>query len=566
MGVMPVGRLLLSMSVPMVVSMLVQALYNIVDSMFVARLSEEALTAVSMAFPAQMLIVSVCGGTGVGMNALLSKSLGERNFAAANRTADNGLFLAVLTYGAFLLLGIFFVRPFFDFQTDIAEIAGDGIAYLRIVYLFSFGAVFQMAFERLLQATGKAHLSMAVQLIGAVTNLALDPIMIFGLLGFPRLGVAGAAIATVIGQMVAAAAGFYFNVKHNREISLSLSPRVFRPSLVVIGKIYAVGVPSILMASIGSVMTFGLNKILLGFTPTATAVVGVYFKLQSFVFMPVFGLNNGMVPIIAYNFGARRPERMKHTIQLAMIYATTIMLAGFAVFQLFTPQLFAIFNASASMLSIGVPALRKISLSFIFAGFCICSLSVCQALGHGLMSLVVSVVRQLVVLLPTAYVLSRLGGLDAIWWAFIVGELVSVVLCVLFLRRIYRDEIRPLAETAVTTDEGHWILCYDGLNAYEKEVPDMSEMKFIHERNRVYANNERGEMIAEVTFPDLPDGTVVIDHTFVDPLLRGHGAAASLMEEAYAEIKSQGRKTSATCPYAVAWFKKHPEKGDILLP
>ena len=453
MGVMPVGRLLLSMSVPMVVSMLVQALYNIVDSMFVAQLSEEALTAVSMAFPAQMLIVSVCGGTGVGMNALLSKSLGERNFAAANRTADNGLFLAALTYAAFLLLGIFIVRPFFDFQTDIADIAGDGIAYLRIVYLFSFGAVFQMTFERLLQATGRAHLSMAVQLIGAVTNLVLDPIMIFGLLGFPRLGVAGAAIATVIGQMVAAAAGFYFNVRHNREISLSLSPRVFRPSLAVIGKIYSVGVPSILMASIGSVMTFGLNKILLGFTPTATAVVGVYFKLQSFVFLPVFGLNNGMVPIIAYNFGARRPERMRRTVQFAIIYATVIMLAGFAVFQLFTPQLFAIFNASESMLSIGVPALRKISPSFIFAGFCICSLSVCQALGHGLMSLTVSVVRQLVVLLPTAYVLSRLGGLDAIWWAFIVGELVSVVLCVLFLRKIYRDEIRPLDGVGVSVGE-----------------------------------------------------------------------------------------------------------------
>ena len=447
MGVMPVGRLLLTMSVPMVVSMLVQALYNIVDSMFVAQLSEEALTAVSMAFPAQMLIVSVSGGTGVGMNALLSKSLGERNWSTANQTADNGLFLAVLTYVFFLLAGLFFVGPFFDFQTDIAEIADGGVTYLRIVYLFACGAVFQMLFERLLQATGKTHLSMAVQLIGAGVNLVLDPIMIFGLLGFPRLGIAGAAIATVIGQTVAACAGLYFNVKHNREISLSLSPRVFRPNSGIIGKIYAVGLPSILMASIGSVMTFGLNKILLGFTPTATAVVGVYFKLQSFVFLLVFGLNNGMVPIISYNFGARRPERMKRTIQFAMMYATGIMLAGFAVFQIFTPQLFALFNASESMLTIGVPALRKISISFIFAGFCICTLSVCQALGHGLMSLLVSVVRQLVVLLPVAYLLSRLGGLDAVWWAFIVGEVVSLALCAYFLQRIYREDIRPLLES-----------------------------------------------------------------------------------------------------------------------
>lgn len=446
MGVMPVNRLLVSMSLPIIVSMLVQALYNIVDSVFVARIGEDALTAVSLAFPAQMLMISVCSGTGVGMSAFLSKCLGEKNFRLANRTARNGIFLAVVSAACFALFGVFFVTRFFSYQTNDAGIAASGIVYLRICCILSFGVALEIVSERLLQATGKTMLSMVVQLSGACINLVLDPILIFGLLGFPRMGVAGAALATVIGQIVGAALGIYLNLKKNNELSFRW--RAFRPERAIIAKIYAVGVPSILMASIGSVMVFGLNKILIQFTPTATAVCGIYFKLQSFVFMPVFGLNNGMVPILSYNFGARKPERMKRTIQLSVWYATAVMVIGFAAFQLLTPQMFALFNASGHMLEIGVPALRKISTSFLFAGFCICTLSVCQALGQGGKSLIVSLVRQLFVVLPVAYLFSRLGGLGAVWWAFFVGEIASVALCAYYLRGIYLTDIRPMLEPA----------------------------------------------------------------------------------------------------------------------
>ncbi|MDL2263912.1 MATE family efflux transporter [Synergistaceae bacterium OttesenSCG-928-I11] len=442
MGTMPVGRLLLSMSLPMIVSMLVQALYNIVDSIFVAQLSEEALTAVSLAFPAQMLTISVCTGTGVGMNAFLSRSLGEKKFRIANMTAGNGLFLAGASYVVFVLIGVFLARPFFEYQTDIPAILEDGIVYLRICMIASFGIVFQVVFERLLQSTGRAALSMAVQLSGALINIVLDPILIFGLLGCPAMGVAGAATATVIGQICAGALAFYLNMKYNREITLS--QKFLKPDMRIISRIYAVGIPSIIMASVGSVMIFGLNKILIQYSATATAVLGVYFKLQSFAFMPVFGLNNGMVPILSYNYGARNPQRMKSTINYGTVYAVGIMLAAFAIFQIFTPQLFGFFNASESMLAIGVPALRKISLSFLFAGFCVCTISVCQALGHGFMSLSVSFVRQIVVLLPSAYALSLFGGLHAIWWAFAIAEVVSVVQCFLFLRWIFDHDIKKL--------------------------------------------------------------------------------------------------------------------------
>ncbi|MDR1886079.1 MAG: MATE family efflux transporter [Synergistaceae bacterium] len=456
MGVMPINRLLLTMSLPMIVSMLVQALYNIVDSVFVAMLSEQALTSVSLAFPAQMLMISVGGGTGVGMNALLSRSLGERNFEVANRAGRNGLFLAAAAAVIFAVAGIFLSAPFFASQTDIAGIADGGAVYLRICYVCSFGVLYQMTLERLLQSTGRTLHSMLVQLFGAIINIILDPVMIFGLLGFPRLGVAGAALATVTGQCSAALLAAYINVRKNREINLDM--RGFRPDWAIIKRIYSVGAPSILMASIGSVMVFGFNTILIQFTTTAAAVFGVYFKLQSFIFLPIFGLNNGMVPIIAYNFGACRPERVKRTVTLSVCYATGIMLAGLAVFWLFTPQLLGLFNASEAMLLIGIPALRRISLSFMFAGFCICTLSVCQALGHGIPSLIVSIVRQLVVVLPAAYILARLWGLEAVWWSFIIGELVSVALCVYYMRRMYVSEIKPLGAVcrcaAAATEEG----------------------------------------------------------------------------------------------------------------
>ena len=442
MGVMPVNRLILTMSLPMILSMLVQALYNIVDSMFVSRLSENALTAVSLAFPAQNLMIAVATGTGVGVNAALSRSLGERNFDRANKIADHAVFLAIASYAVFAVLGLFFSRQFFLWQTDIEEIVAQGTDYLRICTLFSFGLFLEIACERLLQSTGKTIYSMYTQGLGAIINIIFDPIMIFGLFGFPKMGVAGAAAATVFGQILAAVLGIFLNKTRNQEIHVSF--RGFRPNSEIIRHIYSVGIPSIIMSSIGSVMTFGMNKILIGFTSTATAVFGVYFKLQSFVFMPVFGLNNGTVPIIAYNYGAAKPDRILKTLKLAICYAVGIMLIGFAVFQLLPDKLLLIFEASENMLSIGVPALRIISVSFLFAGYCIVCSSMFQALGHGLLSLLVSVFRQLLVLLPSAFLLSKIGGLDLVWYSFPIAEICSIFFSTYFLRHVYKKEIEPL--------------------------------------------------------------------------------------------------------------------------
>ena len=442
MGVMPVNRLILTMSLPMILSMLVQALYNIVDSMFVSRLSENALTAVSLAFPAQNLMIAVATGTGVGVNAALSRSLGERNFDRANKIADHAVFLAIASYAVFAVLGLFFSRQFFLWQTDIEEIVDQGTDYLRICTLFSFGLFLEIACERLLQSTGKTVYSMYTQGLGAIINIIFDPIMIFGLFGFPKMGVAGAAAATVFGQILAAVLGIFLNKTRNQEIHVSF--RGFRPNSEIIRHIYSVGIPSIIMSSIGSVMTFGMNKILIGFTSTATAVFGVYFKLQSFVFMPVFGLNNGTVPIIAYNYGAAKPDRILKTLKLAICYAVGIMLIGFAVFQLLPDKLLLIFEASENMLSIGIPALRIISVSFLFAGYCIVCSSMFQALGHGLLSLLVSVFRQLLVLLPSAFLLSKIGGLDLVWYSFPIAEICSIFFSTYFLRHVYKKEIEPL--------------------------------------------------------------------------------------------------------------------------
>ena len=438
MGVWPVNRLLISMSVPIMVSMLVQALYNVVDSIFVAKLSENALNAVSLAFPVQNLMIAVATGTGVGINALLSKSLGEKNFKRANLAAANGVFLAACSYIVFALLGVFFSRTFFTVQTDVAEIVEGGTQYVAICTICSFGMFFQITYERLLQSTGKTIYTMFTQGLGAVINIIFDPIFIFVL----DMGVAGAAVATVMGQIVAAILAIILNSRKNHEISLRF--RGFRPSGAIIGVIYAVGVPSIIMAAISSVMTFGMNQILIGFTTTATAVLGVYFKLQSFIFMPVFGLNNGMVPIVAYNFGARKPDRMMRVMKLGVLYATAIMALGFAIFQVGAATLLGFFEASDYMLEIGVPALRIISISFLLAGFCIISSSFFQALGHGVLSLLVSLVRQLVVLLPVAWLLSLSGQLALVWWAFPFAELFSLTLCIFFHRYVYRREIRPL--------------------------------------------------------------------------------------------------------------------------
>lgn len=444
MGVMPINKLLLNMSLPMMISMLVQALYNIVDSIFVSRINENALTAVSLAFPIQSLMIAVGVGTSVGVNALLSKSLGEKEYEKANRVASNGVFLAGMSYIVFLLVGLLVSGPFFASQTKVEEILVYGEEYLMICCCTSFGLFFQCIFERLLQSTGKTMYTMFTQGLGAVINLILDPILIFGYFGIPAMGVAGAAVATVTGQVVAAILAFFFNRKFNHEIKLSL--RSFRPDWRLIGKIYKVGVPSIVVQAIGSVMVYGMNLILVTFTETATAVFGVYFKLQSFIFMPVFGLNNGMVPIIAYNYGAGKKDRVIKTLKLSIVYAVAIMAVGFAVMELIPGVLLSFFDASETMLAIGTPALRIICISFIFAGFCIVSGSMFQALGNGVYSMIVSIARQLLVLLPIAFLLSKLGKVEYVWWAFPVAELMSVGMTTYFLIRINKEVISHIGE------------------------------------------------------------------------------------------------------------------------
>lgn len=444
MGTMPVNRLLISMSFPMIISMLVQALYNVVDSIFVSQISENALTAVSLAFPIQNLMIAVGVGTGVGINALLSRSLGEKKFDEANKAANNGIFLAVMNYLLFLLIGIFFSKSFFQWQTNNKEIIEGGYYYLSICTICSFGLFGQLVFEKLMQSTGKTFYSMITQLTGAIVNIILDPILIFGMFGLPKMGIAGAALATVIGQIMGMFMAIYLNKTKNDEIQIKI--KGFRPSIKTIKKIYSVGIPSIIMSSISSVMTFGMNKILLVFTSTATAVFGVYFKLQSFVFMPIFGINNGMVPIVSYNYGAKNSSRIMKVVKISTIYAVGIMIIGLCIFQLFPIQLVRLFNASESLISIGIPALKIISLSFLFAGYSIIISSLLQALGNGVLSLIISVVRQLVVLLPTAYLLSKLCDLNFVWWAFPIAEISAVVLSFICFRYVYKKEIKPLEE------------------------------------------------------------------------------------------------------------------------
>ena len=436
MGTMPIHKLLISMALPMVISMLVQAFYNVVDSIFVSRLSENALTAVSLAFPVQNLMIAVATGTGVGMNAILSRSLGEKNQERANRAGGNGLLLAVLSAALFAVIGALLSRAYFLAQTDIPEIVEGGTQYMSICLIFSFGIFGEIMMERLLQATGRTIYTMVTQGIGAIINIIMDPILIFGYLGFPRMGVAGAAAATVIGQIAAMLLALLFNTLVNKDIKISL--KSLRPDWRMIGHIYGIGFPSILMVAVGSLMNFCMNKILLGFTSTAAAVFGVYYKLQSFIFMPVFGLNNGMVPIVAYNDGAGKRERITGTVKLGILYAMGMMLIGLVLFQTIPDTMLQLFNASPDMLAIGRTALRVISLSFVFAGFCIVCGTVFQALGRSIYSLIVSVARQLVVLLPVAFFLSLTGRLELVWWAFPIAEVMSLALSALFLRHIFR--------------------------------------------------------------------------------------------------------------------------------
>ncbi len=444
MGTMPVNRLLITMSLPMMASMLVQALYNIVDSIFVSRINENALTAVSLAFPIQTLMVAVGVGTCVGINAVLSRALGEKNQEMVNKTAGNGIILMAASYVVFLLLGLFATKPFYLSQTADAQILQYGYEYLSLVCCLSFGSFAQFTFERLLQSTGKTFYIMITQGIGAVINIILDPIFIFGLFGVPGMGVRGAAVATVIGQITAGLLAFLINWKKNDEIQVTRE--TMRPDPQIIGLIYKIGVPSIIMQAIGSVMTYGMNLILISFSSTATAVFGVYFKLQSFIFMPVFGMNNGLVPILAYNYGAGSRERFVDSLKCGIKYAVVIMFAGLVIFQAAPEFLLGLFDASEAMLEIGVPALRTISYGFVLAGFGIVCGTAFQALGSATYSMMVSIARQLVVLLPAAYLLSLTGRVQNVWWSFPIAELVSMLITVLFLVKIYKGVIRHIGE------------------------------------------------------------------------------------------------------------------------
>ena len=447
LGVMPISKLIWNMSLPIIASMLVQALYNIVDSVFVSRVSEQALTAVSLAFPAQNLMIGLATGTAVGVNALMGRALGAGLRERADKVANNGVFLAVVGFVISAVLGLTCSDLFFRSQTQVENIIRMGNDYLRIVTAGSLAMFCQIMYERLLQGTGRSILSMYTQGLGAIINIILDPVFIFVL----KMGVAGAAVATVIGQVCGCILAIWFNHKKNIDITLSL--RGFRPDLRLIGEIYAIGLPSVIMIAIGSVMTFLMNKILITYHAaheTAATAFGTYFKLNSFIFMPVFGMNNGVVPIVAYNYGAQNRRRMVETIKRGALYASCIMVFGTILFWAIPGPLLKIFDASDTLLSVGVPALRIISLSFCMAGASIALGSSFQALGKSFYSMITSIVRQLVFLIPIAYVLARygvsVGNSDLVWWSYPVAEVFSLVLTLAFFRRLYKTIIAPLPE------------------------------------------------------------------------------------------------------------------------
>ena len=454
MGIMPVNELLVSMSLPMIISMIVQALYNVVDSIFVARIKDSAesvgsgtaaLSAVGMAFPFQMLLIAFGTGTCVGVNAILSKALGEKDNRTVQKAANNGVFLCLVHYVLFLIVGIFFAGMLIESQGGSGLTLKYGSEYLSIVCIGSIAVYVQFMFERLLQSTGRTIYTMFTQLTGAIINIILDPILIFGLFGFPEMKVAGAAVATVTGQICAAILAVILNAKYNPDVHVSL--KNFKPDLRIIGRIYSVGFPSIVMQSIGSIMTFNMNKLLNSLNEDSVAVFTVYFKLQSLFFMPVFGLNNGMIPILAFNFGAKKRSRMIKTIKLTMMYAFCFLFVGFLLFEIIPDKLLLIFDTGdASLITLGVPALRKIGFHYLAAWFCIIGGTVFQALGNGIFSLIVSVARQLVVLLPAAYILARVGGLDAVWWSFPIAEIMSMIMTVLFLIITYKKVISKVPD------------------------------------------------------------------------------------------------------------------------
>lgn len=459
MGVRPVGRLLFTMALPMALSMLVQALYNVVDSTFVAKISDvnqDALNAVSLAFPVQNIMIGVATGIAVGVNALLSRGLGEKNREEVNRSALNGLFLALCGTVLAALFGIFGAEAFMRSQTHNQAVIDYGTTYIRIITIVSFGIFGEIIFERLLQSTGRTAYTLITQGTGAVINIILDPILIFGLCGMPRMEVAGAAVATVAGQIVAFVLALLLNLRRNPDVNLKL--RGFRPDGRMIRRILGIGVPSMIMVAIGSVMYYGFNRILMRFEAVqaglgelGTAVFGAYFKLQSFIFMPVFGINNAVLAIAAYNYGARKPKRIMQVTRCGAFGAMCLMLLGVAAFQLFPEKLLALFNANEQMLSVGVPALRRLSLPFLFAGPCIIFGGVFQALGKSVYSMIVSLARQIIVLLPAAYLLSLTEEISAVWFAFPIAEIASLAVSIVMMLTLYRKKIKPLREVAEKT-------------------------------------------------------------------------------------------------------------------
>ena len=439
MGTMPINKLIINMSLPLITSMFVQAFYNIVDSLFVARINEDALTAVSMSFPAQNLMISAGVGVGVGITALIARYLGAHDEKGITRVVHNGIFLGILNSILFALFGIFLAKFYFEFQKASGIIETYGIQYLSICSIFAFSIIMEITFERMLIASGKTIYTMITQSTGAIINIIFDPIFIFGLFGFPKMGIVGAAVATIFGQTVAMFMALYFNVVKNHEVRISI--KKFAVDFKTIINIYEIGFPSIVMQSAASFMIFQLNNLLASFSTTATAVLGVYFKLQSFVILPVFGLNNSVISIVSYNYGAGKIKRLLKTVKVANIYAFSIMLAGFVLCQILPVQILKIFDASDNMLAIGVPALRIISFSFLIAPFSIVSSGTFQALGKGTFSLIISLIRQLIVILPLSYLLSRIMGMKGVWVAFPIAEIVAGILTIIYLRKLYKNEI-----------------------------------------------------------------------------------------------------------------------------
>ena len=442
MGVMPIGKLLINMALPMIISMLVQALYNVVDSIYVSQISENAVTALSLAFPIQNLQIGFAVGIGVGVNALLSKSLGQKDQENANFAAGNGAVIMVIATIAFMIFGIVGVEPFFRIQTDVPATLEASITYTRICSIGCLGVFISILCERLLQSTGRTIYTMITQSMGAIINIILDPILIHGQLGLPAMGIAGAAWATIIGQWASAILGIIFNLTCNPEVHLH--PKYFRLRGKTVAPILTVGIPSVVMNGIGSVMTFGMNQILQGFRETATSVFGVYFKLQSFFFMPLFGLNNATISIIAYNYGARRPDRIMKTLKISSISALTLMITGMLIFQFAPELLLSMFNPSQDFMTMGCAALRTISFAFPIAAVCIALSASFQALGNGIYSTIISLARQLIVLLPAAYLLSLSGDVNLVWWSYPIAEIISGALTFYFFLRIYRQRIKPL--------------------------------------------------------------------------------------------------------------------------